>query len=370
MNDNFITDEIKWKFALKNSNLGMWDWNAKTKQVFYSKESKKILGFDENETMNTEEQWNERVHPEDRELYFKNFQDHAEGKTDFYKNEHRILCKDGNYKWILDCGKIVQKDKDGNPLRIIGTHKDISERKIYEEKLRQSLTLISSQNKRLHNFTHIVSHNLRTHIGNFDSILHLYDDAESKDEKEEMLTHLKSISNSLTETIKDLSEIISIKSKSAIEELNIPINLRDCIEKVIESLELEVQSNEANIQIQVPNDIFIIGNLSYLESILHNLISNGIKYKQKDSEPQITIKAYNSSDCTEITITDNGIGIDLNKYEDQLFGMYQTFHGTKRDDSKGVGLYLVKNQVEALNGTINIESTLGTGTTFTLSFKK
>lgn len=370
MNQNSFSEDSKWKFALKNSNVGVWDWDATTNEVFYSAESKYLIGYSDNDALNTAEEWNKRVHPEDRDIYYKTFKEHLEGKLDTYKNEHRILCKDGNYKWILDCGKVVSRDANGKPLRVIGTHTDISERKKSEEQLKQNLSLISSQNKRLHNFTHIVSHNLRTHIGNFDNILRFYDEAESTEEKEEMVEHLKTISHALTETIKDLTEIISIKSKTAIEELNVPLNIKSCVDRVLESLELEITNNNVIIETNISNDITLIGNLSYVESIFHNLISNSIKYKNNHIQPKITINASQNEDDIRISILDNGIGIDMSKYKHQLFEMYQTFHGTRREDSKGVGLYLVKNQVEVLNGHIAVESELGRGSTFTITFQK
>ena len=157
---------------------------------------------------NTALEWNQRVHPDDLESYFNDFNLHLKGQLDSYRNEHRILCKDGNYKWILDKGKVVEWDMDKRPTRIIGTHTDITYRKKNEEQSEKYLQLITSQNKRLHNFTHIVSHNLKTHIGNFKNILEFYKESNSEEEKEELMTHLNTISEALTSTIVDLDDII------------------------------------------------------------------------------------------------------------------------------------------------------------------
>jgi PAS domain S-box-containing protein len=368
MTQNIFSEDTKWEFALKNSKVGVWDWDTTTNLVFYSTESKSLIGLTDQDTITTAEEWDNKVHPDDRAAYYQNFKEHLKGASESYRNEHRVLCKDGTYKWILYRGKVVSKDANGNPLRIIGTHTDISERKKTEEQLKQNLSLISSQNKRLHNFTHIVSHNLRTHIGNFDNILKFYDEAESPEEKEEMVTHLKTISHALTETIKDLSEIISIKSKTEIEQLNAPLNLKNCLDRVLESLELEISNNNVFVETNVEDTITLIGNTSYVESIFHNLISNSIKYKKTNIQSRVSIDAVQTKNEIIISISDNGIGIDMDKYKHQLFEMYQTFHGTKREDSKGVGLYLVKNQIEVLNGKIEVDSELGVGTTFTITF--
>jgi len=130
--------EFRWKFAVDGSGDGLWDWNTKTNQVYFSPRWKKMLGFDEHEIEDSLEEWEKRVHPNDLEEVYKDITAHMEGKTKIYQNEHRVLCKDGSYKWILDRGIIVQKDEKGNPLRIIGTHTDIDERKKSQEELTKS----------------------------------------------------------------------------------------------------------------------------------------------------------------------------------------------------------------------------------------
>ncbi len=367
---NKSLDELKWQFALKNSNVGLWDWNASTDEIYYSKTSKQLLGYEDSEIKNSEIQWDKRIHPEDQKKYLKDYNAHLNGITDDYKNEHRVLCKDGTYKWILDRGKVVSRDKNNNPLRIIGTHADISNRKKTEELLKKNLELITNQNKRLHNFTHIVSHNLKTHIGNLKNILEFYDEAQTEDEKKDLVKHLKTISESLTYTIIDLNEIISIKSKSTISQINEHINIYDCTKKIIKSLELEIQQKDISIHNAIREADAIKTNVSYFESILHNLISNSIKYSHPDRKSKIILQTVHTNDTIKILISDNGIGIDLEKYKNQLFEMYQTFHGTDREDSRGIGLYITKTQVEALNGKIELSSTLNEGSTFTLTFKK
>ncbi|TXE19595.1 PAS domain S-box protein [Psychroserpens burtonensis] len=363
-------NDRRWQIALENTNVGLWDYDIIKDEVFYSKQSKKILGFEERELTKSPTEWDRRVHPEDSETYFKDFKAHINGSLDVYRNEHRVLCQDGNYKWIFDKGKIVERNAKGKPTRIIGTHTDITYRKKKEVQAELYLELITSQNERLHNFTHIVSHNLKTHIGNFKNILEFLDETNSEEEKEELLHHLKTISGALTTTIVDLDDIISIKTKSNAKELNESVNVFDCAEKVINSLEMDIAHSEIAIYNSIIKDDFINVNRSYLESILYNLISNGIKYKSNNRNSKITLQSVHSENELKILIEDNGIGIDTHKYKSQLFEIYQTFHSTKRDDSRGVGLYITKTQMEALGGTIGVESTLDEGSTFMLTFKK
>ena len=130
--------EFRWKFAVDGSGDGLWDWNTKTNQVYFSPRWKKMLGFDEYEIEDSLEEWKKRVHPDDLEQVYKDLQAHMEDRTKIYQNEHRVLCKNGSYKWIFDRGIIVQKDEKGNPLRIIGTHTDIDERKKSQEEIKKS----------------------------------------------------------------------------------------------------------------------------------------------------------------------------------------------------------------------------------------
>ncbi len=133
--------EVRWQLALKGANDGIWDWNFKTNEVFFSRRWKEMLGFAEDEIDNTLEEWAKRVHPDDIGWVTKVIQDHFARKTPFYISEHRLLCKDGSYKWILDRGQALW-DKAGNVVRMAGSHTDISERREAEEKLARSKNLL------------------------------------------------------------------------------------------------------------------------------------------------------------------------------------------------------------------------------------
>ena len=127
--------EERWRLALGAVGDGVWDWNAGTNDVFFSPGWKSMLGFTEDELPNRLDAWESRVHPDDRDTVRADLQRHFAGETPFYVNEHRVRCKDGRYKWILDRGVIVSRDPDGAPLRVVGTHTDITRLKQAEEAL-------------------------------------------------------------------------------------------------------------------------------------------------------------------------------------------------------------------------------------------
>lgn len=144
-NEALKDSEFRWKFAIKGAGDGLWDWNMRDNTVFFSKTWKAMLGYAEDEIGNGLDEWAKRVHPDDKTDTLTTVQAHIEGKTPYYLSEHRVLCKDGSYKWILDRGVIVSCSDVGEPLRMIGTHSDITQRKQAEADLRIAATAFECQ---------------------------------------------------------------------------------------------------------------------------------------------------------------------------------------------------------------------------------
>jgi PAS domain S-box-containing protein len=130
--------EERWSFAIEGSGYGVWDWNLETGQVYYSLQWKTMLGYEDNEIENSLDEWKTRVHPDDIERVYREIHMHLDGQTRVYQSEHRLRCKDGSYKWILDRGKVISRTEEGKPLRAVGTHTDVTERRIIENELMES----------------------------------------------------------------------------------------------------------------------------------------------------------------------------------------------------------------------------------------
>lgn len=356
---------LKLKYALENSHIGVWEWDINANKVYHSNESRIIFGFKDSEMDLSETDWTEQIHPDDLDNLMKVVNDHVQSVTKEYRSEHRILCGDGSYKWVLDRGKIVSYDSDNQPTRFIGTTIDITQQKLDEERKNQSLSIITNQNKKLKNFAHIVTHNLKEHAGNFESLLKFYTDAESAEEKNEIVDHLKTVSDSLSNTIDSLREIVTRQLTLKIELK--PLNFNQYVNKVLKLLELEINDKKAMIVNNVSNDLILHSNEAYLESIILNLASNAIKYSHPERTPLLQVDSIVSTDQITLSLTDNGIGIDLEKFGKEIFGLYNTFHGN--DNAEGIGLYITKNQIESLGGTIAVESVVGEGTTFKVNIK-
>ena len=130
--------ENRWQYALEGNQDGVWDWNAETNEVFFSRRWKEMLGYTEAEISNSLNEWDKRVHPDDKAEVYQALEQHFRGETEQYISEHRVQCKDGTYKWILDRGQVQSRNGEGRPLRVIGTHTDITERKCMDKALRES----------------------------------------------------------------------------------------------------------------------------------------------------------------------------------------------------------------------------------------
>ncbi|QOG03958.1 PAS domain-containing sensor histidine kinase [Flavobacterium sp. MDT1-60] len=357
--------EERFQFALDASTVGVWDWDMVTNSVFYSSLSLKILELESADIFDDPERWDKIVHPDDLPKYYSDIQEHFDNKIPYYENYHRVMTSSGNYKWILDRGKVIKRDENGKPLRVLGTHTDVSLQKEKELEIIKTMKLYSDQNSRLLNFSHIVSHNLNTQAGNIKSILDFIDADVDKQTVSEMLLHLRTVSNDLNDTISNLTQIV--KTQSNINIAVVPLKLCEYIEKTITTIKGYDKQKNVTVVNNVPNYLTINFNPAYLESVLLNFTTNAIKYAHPDRDPIVIFDfAIEPEGQKSLKITDNGLGIDLAVHGDLLFGMYKTFH--KHEEARGIGLYITRNQIEAMKGSISVESEVGVGTSFKIVF--
>jgi PAS domain S-box-containing protein len=355
--------QARFKSLINTIDGIVWEYDLETmSSTFISKKIENLLGYSVEEYSESPTFWEDHIHPEDREFALalsakinKNYINH-----DY---EYRMITKNGKIIWVRDIINYVFEN--GKPVISRGIMIDITIMKEAEKDLNDSLQLVTEQNKRLLNFSYIVSHNLRSHTSNIESIIYLIESADSEDERKEMMHLLKSVSNSLDETMKHLNEVVNINTN--INLVTKPLNLSKYINKAREILSEQIVLNEVSFIINVPEEAMINYNSAYLESILYNLISNAIRYRHPHRKPIITIKLYKENDKNVIEVSDNGIGIDLVRNIDKVFGMYKTF--STNPDARGIGLFITKNQVDAMGGTITLESEPNVGSTFKIYVK-
>jgi PAS domain S-box-containing protein len=348
--------EERFQRSFEHSAIGMALVSTEGKWLKVNRNLCEMIGYSEEELL--KKTFQEITHPDDLAADMEFVQQLLHGEIDDYQIEKRYFQENGNIVWALLSVSLV-RDRLGHPVHFVSHIEDITERKETELQLRHTNALVSEQNNRLVNFAHIVSHNLRAHSGNFEMLLYMIDQAETEEEKSDLMQHLKKVSSLLSETIVHLNDVVSIQSNIG---QKIAVNLREYVENTAGILAADITLLKVQINIDVPGDIEIEYNPAYLESILLNLVSNAIKYRHPDRFPVIDIRYEEVNKQKTVSITDNGKGINLERYGKKLFGMYNTFHGNR--DAKGIGLFIAKNQAEAMGGKIEVTSEVNKGSTF------
>ena len=248
----------------------------------------------------------------------------------------------------------------------ISIQRDVSEEKKQEKEKEQLIRELTQNNKDLKQFSYITSHNLRAPLSNLTGLLNLIEDIPLENQElKEIINGFSKSTHLLNDTINDLAKIIIIKDNPSIQKE--AVLLKEIFENVFNQLSFQIELYKPIIRLNFEKVSVLNTNKAYIESIMLNLLTNAIKYKSENRKLKITINASEVDDIVYLTFQDNGIGIDLERNQDKVFGLYQRFHNYP--DSKGLGLYLVKSQVETMGGTISIESEVNKGTTFTLTFK-
>lgn len=273
--------------------------------------------------------------------------------------------KNGEEFWN-NFSMIPVTDKDGEHSHWISIQRDVTEEKNKEKEREQLIRELTQNNKDLKQFSYITSHNLRAPLSNLTGLLNLVEDMDIEDpELKEIISGFTKSTHLLNETINDLVKVVIIKDNPSIHKEKVLI--KEIFENVFNQLSFLIGLHKPILKIDLEEVSILNINKSYLESIFLNLLTNAIKYRSENRQLKVNISSKVEDDNLILTFKDNGVGIDLVRNRDKIFGLYQRFHN--HPDSKGLGLYLVKSQVEAMGGTINVESTVGKGTTFTIVFK-
>lgn len=287
------------------------------------------------------------------------------------KNGEECLIETINYSkskkeyWVR-LSMIPIFNPEGDISHWISIQRDISEEKKLETEKEHLIRELTQNNNDLKQFSYITSHNLRAPLSNLIGLLNLIEDILIEDtELEEILNGFHKSTHLLNETINDLVKVIIIKDNHSMQKEK--VSLDEVFENVFSQLSFQIEMHKPIINLKLDKVPLLNTNKAYIESILLNLLTNSIKYKSENRKLEITVTAEQIDENIHLTFEDNGIGIDLERNKDKVFGLYQRFHNYP--DSKGLGLYLVKSQVESMGGSITVESEVNNGTLFTLTFK-
>ncbi|WP_374950499.1 ATP-binding protein [Mucilaginibacter sp.] len=339
--------------------LGSWEIDAATKSLHLSTDIYEIFELTGEKQLSVAEAIS-YFEPAYRQI-ITDAVDNALRFSKPYDLELQLRTAKNNVIWVRSKGIAVIDDL-GRCKTVRGIFQDIDRIKKRGLNMQSSINRLDDQNKRLQNFAYIVSHNLRSHAGNLKFMVSLYEDAGQSNDREEIFAHIKTISDSLNLTIGHLDEIVKIQTEVTRERK--VVNLPAIYENVTAALQANITATGAQIitDFEACSEIPYIP--AYMESIMQNLLTNAIKYKHPDRNPIIDCKTVKDNEGIYLIVSDNGVGIDLERYGEDVFGLYKTFHLNK--DAKGIGLFITRNQVEALGGNIRVESEVNVGTKFTV----
>lgn len=311
-------------------------------------------------------------HPPTIFMERKSFKSDFDRLADALKNKKEYKLETLNNKangeeyWV-NFSMIPITNKEGEHSHWISIQRDITEEKRQEKEKEQLIRELTQNNKDLKQFSYITSHNLRAPLSNLTGLLHLLEDIPiDNEELREIMEGFSKSTFLLNETINDLVKVVIIKDNPSIDKEEVSIT--EVFDNVYDQLSLLVNLHKIDVNVQLEEVSILNMNKAYLESIFLNLLTNAIKYRNPNKQLKISVTSRAVEDNMILTFKDNGIGIDLERNRDKIFGLYQRFHNYP--DSKGLGLYLVKSQVESMGGTISVESNVDVGTLFTLIFKK
>lgn len=237
---------------------------------------------------------------------------------------------------------------------------------IASQELKEKRDKFAAQNERLVQLYHIMAHNLRAPLANMTMLIKFILESDDPNEQKELISKLPVVINGLNANCSDLLDIIDTAAVVGEEEVD-SLFLEDVLIKVMRSLDSEIQAKNAVVSYDFSENEQVIYTQRYLESLFLNLLSNALKYAMPGRPPRIEIRTEKEGDFLTLVVTDNGIGLDLEKYGEALFKPHRTFHANK--DAKGYGLYMTKMQLENYGATIRMESTPNEGSTFYVRFK-
>ncbi|MDW7694510.1 PAS domain S-box protein [Flammeovirgaceae bacterium SG7u.111] len=324
-----------------------------------SDKMEEIFGFS---SSITPQEWSAQIPEGEREDFYSSTAKTIADLSD-WDYEGRIICGNGNIKWFQ--GKSVPLKVDDNII-LNGIMLDITKRKKVELEREHLIQELSKNNTELKQFSYITSHNLRAPITNLIGIHNLLDTTKIEDKKTQMLIDgLSSSTKQLNETLNDLINILIIKENTNLDPES--VGVAASLKRVTSSISSFIEQSETEINTDFEEIDKVQFNKEYLDSILLNLITNSIKYAHPERQPKIVIRTRKKAGKVQLTVQDNGLGLNMEKVKGKIFGLYQRFHN--HANSKGIGLYLVHSQVTSLGGTIEVASEENIGSTFIITFK-
>lgn len=276
-----------------------------------------------------------------------------------YVGEMINYNKAGN-KYYVALNIAPVKDPAGNLIYFIGVTRDITELRKSEEEKQKLVNQLLRTNSDVSQFTYIASHNLRAPLTNIMAVAELLERELAKSDSERFITLIKRSAGQLNDTIQDLVNILLIKETVPGKEL---VDIERLWQTTIDNNRKKLDDIQATIESRFASK-WVRFNKAYMSSILQELLTNAIKFRRPDRLLQITVETMSAQGAVSLRFSDNGTGLQLDGNRERLFGLYQRFH--QASDGKGLGLFVVRSQVQAMGAEIAVDATPGNGFSVTI----
>lgn len=339
---------------------GYWDWHIQEDYEYMSPRFWEIFGIDYRTKKHHPDEWKDLIHPDDLKLAYQNLEKHIKTKGEFPYNQE-VRYRHANGAWIIVyCrGKIIDWDSNGKPLRMIGTHTDITPFKRIQDELARS-------NSYLEAFAYSASHDLQEPLRTISNYSKYLLDHLGKKLDEDSREDLFFIYDSALRMKHLVHSLLSYSRIGRSLEKSKPVNTVKLVQEVTSDLTASIEDNQVEIKIDHLPDIF--GVETEIRSVFQNLISNAIKYSSV-CKPSIHISGNESSDYVTVIVEDNGIGIE-DKYLEAIFEVFRRIESQNAKTGSGLGLALCRKVIRSHGGEIKVESDIGKGSRFIINLPK
>ncbi len=279
--------------------------------------------------------------------------------------ERKVVSKKGEER-IVGWHNSLLEDMSGHVIGVLSSGDDVTEKKFREKALKETVIKLEKSNEQLEGFAYMATHDLRAPVANLMALLNLYNKENPEDEENKFIFQkFEESVKILNNTLGDLIDIVAVNKNKFDEKID--INIEETLKDVMESVKEDINKSGIAVNFDFSKCNEVSYPASQFRSILINMLTNAIKYRSPDKKAQVEITSSIENGFVRLDFADNGLGIDLKKYGSKLFQMNKRFHvGT---EGKGIGLFIIKSQVEAMGGKVGIISEPGIGTTFSVFIK-
>lgn len=358
--ENLLRNEGRFRALIENNFDAIAVQDENRKIIYGSPSMVRMLGFSYDHVLSLVDV--EAVHPDDAAFVAKLYASVLANPGMSFPSTVRLRHNLGHYIWVE--GIVTNMLENESVRGIVSNFRDVTEKKEVELQQAQMTRDIIQRNKDLEQFAYIVSHNLRAPVANILGIANVLKyEGLGEQEESEARRGIFSATEKLDEVIGDLNHILEIKQE--VNDKTEDVGFQE----LVDGISLSIRGMMVRNDVKIITDFGQAGSIStirsFLQSIFYNLISNSIKYKRPDASPVIQITSARTADGIRLIFADNGMGIDLATQGAKVFGLYKRFHPSAAE-GKGMGLFMVKTQVETLGGEISISSEVNKGTVFTI----